>query len=329
MNDENMNGAEAGCIPPQTNAVSLYGQSDAMDDFPVLKAFQQYIDAEQAKAQKRMTTLCIFFAIILTLIVGVFVALLVNMAQDKNRVSDQMIQFMLKERDRSPVVVQPSAGQTDATVKALTESMTNLQKQLADQQMKMVEQQNKLFEQRALAAEQAAAAAAQKAKADAESELNLQPPSQGQVDLAKKNQKDIAKIKKANALLQKQREELAREKERLRQKEIELQRRKLYPELYETGGKPGLTSTSLEDDEDDEDDLDDDSDLNLAPVRPVATPAVTPVATPVKPPAATPPPARTAPKQNADGSLSYFDDGEFAVPSDAAEPTAGWRLPLD
>ena len=316
MNEETMNNADAGRIPPPTNAVSLYGQTDAMDDFPVLKAFQQYIDAEQAKAQKRMTTLCIFFAIILTIIVGVFVALLVNMAQDKNRISDQMIQFMLKERDRGPVVVQPSVGQTDATVKALTESMTNLQKQLAEQQMKMVEQQNKLFEQRALAAEQAAAAAAQKAKAEAESELNLQPPSQGQVDLAKKNQKDIAKIKKANALLQKQKEELAREKERLRQKEIELQRRKLYPELYESSGKTGVNHFGA-DDLDDEDDLEDDDELDLAPVQPVATPVVPP------------PPARTAPKTNADGSLSYFDDDEFTVPSDSAEPTAGWRLPLD
>jgi hypothetical protein len=35
-------------IPP--NAVSLYN-NDAMDDFPVLKAFQQYIDAEHAKAR--------------------------------------------------------------------------------------------------------------------------------------------------------------------------------------------------------------------------------------------------------------------------------------
>ena len=31
------------------NAVSIYGNNDAMDDFPVLKAFQQYIDAEHAK----------------------------------------------------------------------------------------------------------------------------------------------------------------------------------------------------------------------------------------------------------------------------------------
>ena len=34
-------------------AVSVYGGAgDALDDFPVLKAFQQYIDAEQAKADK-------------------------------------------------------------------------------------------------------------------------------------------------------------------------------------------------------------------------------------------------------------------------------------
>ena len=36
------------------NAVSVYGQTDGLDDFPVLKAFQQYIDSEQAKARKRM-----------------------------------------------------------------------------------------------------------------------------------------------------------------------------------------------------------------------------------------------------------------------------------
>ena len=59
MNRENQINDAADSIP--ANAVSVYGQTDAMDDFPVLKAFQQYIDAEQAKAQKRMTTLCIFF----------------------------------------------------------------------------------------------------------------------------------------------------------------------------------------------------------------------------------------------------------------------------
>ena len=43
------------------NAVSVYGQ-EGLDDFPVLKAFQQYIDAEQIKSRKRMVMLSIFFA---------------------------------------------------------------------------------------------------------------------------------------------------------------------------------------------------------------------------------------------------------------------------
>ena len=33
--------------PAANNAVSIYGQ-EGLDDFPVLKAFQQYIDAEQS-----------------------------------------------------------------------------------------------------------------------------------------------------------------------------------------------------------------------------------------------------------------------------------------
>ena len=43
MSDNNIPGVDS-AIPAQ-NAVSVYSQ-DAMDDFPVLKAFQQYIDAE-------------------------------------------------------------------------------------------------------------------------------------------------------------------------------------------------------------------------------------------------------------------------------------------
>ena len=63
-------------IPPR-NAVSVYTQ-DAMDDFPVLKAFQQYIDAEQAKARKRLLSLGIFFGILTGAIIAVFVVMLLT-----------------------------------------------------------------------------------------------------------------------------------------------------------------------------------------------------------------------------------------------------------
>ena len=49
-----------------TTAVSLFGEGGAgANDFPVLKAFQEYIDAEQAKARKRMVGLTAFFVSLL------------------------------------------------------------------------------------------------------------------------------------------------------------------------------------------------------------------------------------------------------------------------
>ena len=48
-----------------SNAISLFGQAANANDFPVLKAFQEYIDAEQSKARKRMLGLSIFFVVLL------------------------------------------------------------------------------------------------------------------------------------------------------------------------------------------------------------------------------------------------------------------------
>ncbi len=215
-NDPTMNNGEPG-IPP--NAVSLYGQNDAMDDFPVLKAFQQYIDAEQAKAQKRMTTLCIFFAIILSIVIGVFVLLLLNVGQRNTALNDQLLQFMMKDRDRQPVVVQNGTpANNDATVKMLTDSLAAMQKQMAEQQTKMLEHQAKMFEQQAKATERAA-----------------KSPSRGSAAKSENSPKKAAndeKLKKEMALIAAEKEKLAKEKEALRQQKIELQRRKLYPDYY-------------------------------------------------------------------------------------------------
>ena len=225
-NGPEIGGGNAG-IPP--NAVSLYGQNDAMDDFPVLKAFQKYIDAEQSKAQKRMTTLCIFFAIIMTIVIGVFVMLLMTISQRNNSLNDQLsrqnsslneqlIQLMLKERDRQ----QPglgSGGNGDASMKALTDSVSAMQKQMAEQQVRMMEQQAKFIEQQAKAAEQHAKAAFGSAG---------KAPSRDDASVGS----ETAKLKKAHELLKAEKEKLAKEKEALRQKEVEMHRRKLYPEYY-------------------------------------------------------------------------------------------------
>ena len=231
MNSEDNEKGRGGAVPP--GAVSIYGQ-DAMDDFPVLRAFQKYIDAEQSKAHKRMTTLCLFFALVLTLVVAVFVVLLVSVGkrdnalndqlmQRNNELHDQLVQYMMKERDRPQVAAQPN----DATIKAISETMSAFQKQMSEQQFRMAEQQTKILEQQARAAEERAK------RAEALS------PANTVMEQAEKNRADEAKIQKAVALLKAEREKLAKEHEKLakdkeavRQREIELQRRKLYPEYY-------------------------------------------------------------------------------------------------
>ena len=84
--------------PMPNNAVRLYG--DAMDDFPVLKAFQQYIDAEQAKARKRLLSLGIFFGILTGAIIAVFVLLLLNVSQRNQELNDRLVEYAMKDRSQ-------------------------------------------------------------------------------------------------------------------------------------------------------------------------------------------------------------------------------------
>ena len=47
-----------------------------MNDFPVLKAFQEYIEAEQARARKRTLGLSIFFIVLLVVVVVTFAVIM-------------------------------------------------------------------------------------------------------------------------------------------------------------------------------------------------------------------------------------------------------------
>ena len=188
------------------HAVSVYGQSDgAYEDFPVLKAFQQYIDSEQAKARKRMLLLCAFFGGLMFVVISVFVVLLIGASSRNQMLNDRLVEYAMKDRyqrtEQPPVVTvdrpQPSAQQDATAIRALTAKLEEMQKQLAE---------NKV------SAEKAAAAEAAKPKGPTPEEL------------------EIARLK---ALLAAEREKMAVERERQRQAELEEYRRKHYPELYE------------------------------------------------------------------------------------------------
>ncbi len=182
-------------------AIKIYG-NDMADEFPVLKAFQQYIDAEQAKMRKRTMLLCIFFSFVLTIVIAVFVGLLLVSSSRNQTLNDRLIEFVMKERERQQVVTQPpSAQQDDKAIQMLAGRLEEFQKALI---------QSKEAEKKA--AEESAQA---KERVTAES----------------------LEIERLKTLLAVEKEKVAAEREKQRQAELEAYRRKHYPELYESKPK--------------------------------------------------------------------------------------------
>ena len=225
-------------IPP--NAVSVYGRNaDALDDFPVLKAFQQYIDAEQAKAHKRLMSVCVFFTILILTVIGVFMFIIMNIS--------------LGSRQNAPVA--------DATIKALSDSNAALQGQVLEQARKMNEQlmnqlaardgrpaadaelQRQNFElqaklnaieiERRLRAEHEAALAKRSA---GESAQTAAEGTDADTEKARSLKAAEASQKSREARLKERAAQLEAEEKRLREQEIKMHRRRLYPEFFDEDG---------------------------------------------------------------------------------------------
>ena len=194
-------------VDPETpeTAVRIYGQDDTMDDFPVLKAFQQYIDAEQARARKRMLTLCVFFGMLMLVVIAVFVGLLMNVSTRNQSLNDRLVEYAMKDRERQAAVIV-QASQDNAALQAMTEKLDALQRKLA-------EDQARAEKERAEAAEKARLAAIEAAKPKGPTPEELE-------------------IKRLKALLAEEKKKHDVENEKKRQAELEEYRRKHYPELY-------------------------------------------------------------------------------------------------
>ena len=197
---------------PQEPNLSIYQNEDAVDDFPVLKAFQQYIDAEQAKARKRMTILSVVFGFLLVAVVGIFMMRLSDvgrrnqeiydkLAERNQQLNDRLVEYAMKDRSAA------SSADSSAAIKTMTETITALQKQLLEQQVAA-------------------------AKAAAEREKQASAPSPAEQELSQRNREESLRLKKVAAQIKAEKAKLKAEKERQRQEEIERQRRRLYPAYY-------------------------------------------------------------------------------------------------
>ena len=205
---------------PAANAVSIFGQGGSPNDFPVLKAFQEYIDAEQAKARKRMLGLSVFFIVLLVVIVITFTLVVMSVINRNQSLSDRLLDIALREKSpaqpvvnvQSPApapVVQPVVHQPsqEESLKPVMEKFDKLAEALVKVQQQPI------------------------------------PVAQPAPVVVTTSPQPVVQPTSESAELARLREELRREKEERkaeqdkakeekRQAEIEAHRRRLYPDYY-------------------------------------------------------------------------------------------------
>ncbi len=211
------------------SAVSVYGNNSSLNDFPVLQAFQKYIDAEQVKSQKRLTFVCVFFSLLIVFIVAVFLVLLINVSNSKSSMNDTFIRYLIDNKANAPAQSAPAVASNE--VKILTDSISELRHQISAQQDKLIEQQlesirekEKLLNSRLTA--------------------EMPVPTQSQVELAemaKKNEKaqkeldaKLALLEKLNSELEQKKATIQKEQEALHKREVEFHRQRYAAEKGDT-----------------------------------------------------------------------------------------------
>lgn len=173
--------------------------SEGSNDFPVLKAFQEYIDAEQAKARKRMLGLSVFFIILLVVVVVTFVLVLTTVVNRNQALSDRLLDYALNERHREAAVPKQTVVQPQVSSASVQDMIRPIIERLEREQASM----KAAYEQQQKEA---------KAIADA------------------RDRERIAELEKARMELQRERAKAKKEADAQAAKERHL--RRLYPEYY-------------------------------------------------------------------------------------------------
>lgn len=263
-------------VPPQTSAVSLFDQSGtSANDFPVLKAFQEYLNAEQAKARKRMLGLSVFFVVLLVVVVVTFTLVVVAVINRNQSLNDRLLDIALRERpapaQQPPVVVQPPVPQP-ATPAQTESSDTKVLKPLLE---KIDSLATALSKQAAQPAAPVVAAPSPAALSESLEAIRLKE-----------------EIRRQQDALQAERERIKAERQKLKEDQskaiLEQQRRRLYPEYYARQDA-----------------------LNAAAAAQAALPPPPPP--PAKAAPLPPPPKPAAGKTNG-GAIDYFKDAEADDP---------------
>lgn len=136
------------------NPLSIVPAEGNSTEFPVLKAFQEYIDAEQAKARKRMLGLSVFFIVLLSVVVVTFVLILTTVLNRNQSLSDRLLDYALRERDKTvaaqtmPAPAVPQSQPSADIVKTLIDRMEKEQAEMRIAYEKQREESEKIAAER-------------------------------------------------------------------------------------------------------------------------------------------------------------------------------------
>jgi hypothetical protein len=188
-------------IPPKQapdassgNLVAMYQAAGSnSESFPVLKAFQDYIDAERAQARKRVMILSISFSAVLCAVVICFLGMGIYLLKDMSTVQNKLIDAALAQRNapapapvqQPPIVIQappvtPTPTPAPAPAPANDAALQAVSKELADLRAELEKKKNEEARQAALA---------------------VQKQAEAQLAELQKLQKEIGSIKKENQML--------------------------------------------------------------------------------------------------------------------------------
>ena len=123
-------GAGAG-MSASAALVSMHNAAAQGDAFPVLKAFQDYLESERLRARRRMTTLSVVAAVVTVALIGAFALIWLSTMKGMQDTNRQLLDAALKRANAeppAPVVVQPPPQPSATeTAKAIAEAVSRAQ----------------------------------------------------------------------------------------------------------------------------------------------------------------------------------------------------------
>ena len=90
--------------PHETGVVAMYNaaSSAGAEPFPVLKAFQDYIESERAQARRRIAYLSVIFSLVIILVVAGFFVIGLSMFNNMSSLQARLLEAALRPQPQPP-----------------------------------------------------------------------------------------------------------------------------------------------------------------------------------------------------------------------------------